>query len=68
MDAWVDLYWLPVGAGGHVVRLNGRLESETGFAQTSKYRVVQAEARRPGHQLRLEQSHRPAVLSQRLAG
>lgn len=25
MEAWVDLYWLPVGAGGHVVRLNGRL-------------------------------------------
>lgn len=25
MKAWVDLYWLPLGAGGHVVRLNGRL-------------------------------------------
>jgi hypothetical protein len=25
VEAWVDLYWLPVGAGGHVVRLNGRL-------------------------------------------
>jgi hypothetical protein len=25
MEAWVDLYWLPLGAGGHVVRLNGRL-------------------------------------------
>jgi hypothetical protein len=24
-DAWVDLYWLPLGAGGHVVRWNGRL-------------------------------------------
>lgn len=24
MEAWVDLYWLPLGAGGHVVRLNGR--------------------------------------------
>jgi hypothetical protein len=23
--AWVDLYWLPLGAGGHVVRWNGRL-------------------------------------------
>lgn len=22
---WVDLYWLPLGAGGHVVRLNGRV-------------------------------------------
>ncbi|QCX26964.1 hypothetical protein [Nocardioides jishulii] len=22
--AWVDLYWLPLGAGGHVVRRNGR--------------------------------------------
>jgi hypothetical protein len=26
MDAaWVDLYWLPLGAGGHCVRWNGRL-------------------------------------------
>jgi hypothetical protein len=24
-DAAVDLYWLPLGAGGHVVRLNGRV-------------------------------------------
>jgi hypothetical protein len=24
-DAGVDLYWLPLGAGGHSVRLNGRL-------------------------------------------
>jgi hypothetical protein len=23
--AWVDLYWLPLGAGGHFVRLNGRI-------------------------------------------
>lgn len=23
--SWVDLYWLPLGAGGHVVRWNGRL-------------------------------------------
>lgn len=23
--AWVDLYWLPLGAGGHCVRLNGRI-------------------------------------------
>jgi hypothetical protein len=22
---WVDLYWLPLGAGGHFVRLNGRV-------------------------------------------
>ncbi len=22
---WVDLYWLPLGAGGHSVRLNGRI-------------------------------------------
>ena len=22
--AWLDLYWLPLGAGGHVVRWNGR--------------------------------------------
>lgn len=25
MNAWVDLFWLPVGAGGHFVRWNGRL-------------------------------------------
>jgi hypothetical protein len=25
MSASVDLYWLPLGAGGHFVRLNGRL-------------------------------------------
>jgi hypothetical protein len=24
-DAYVDLYWLPLGAGGHFVRLSGRL-------------------------------------------
>lgn len=24
-DACIDLYWLPLGAGGHVVRWNGRL-------------------------------------------
>ena len=24
-NAWVDLYWLPLGAGGHVVRWNGRV-------------------------------------------
>ena len=23
--AAVDLYWLPLGAGGHFVRLNGRM-------------------------------------------
>jgi hypothetical protein len=23
--SWVDLYWLPLGAGGHSVRLNGRV-------------------------------------------
>lgn len=25
VGAWVDLFWLPLGAGGHVVRWNGRL-------------------------------------------
>jgi hypothetical protein len=25
MNDWVDLYWLPLGAGGHFVRWNGRL-------------------------------------------
>ena len=24
-DAAIDLYWLPLGAGGHSVRLNGKL-------------------------------------------
>jgi hypothetical protein len=24
-DAWIDLYWLPLGAGGHFVRFNGRI-------------------------------------------
>jgi hypothetical protein len=24
-EAWTDLYWLPLGAGGHCVRLNGRV-------------------------------------------
>jgi hypothetical protein len=24
-DSGVDLYWLPLGAGGHVVRINGRI-------------------------------------------
>jgi hypothetical protein len=23
--AWLDLYWLPLGAGGHFVRLNGKI-------------------------------------------
>ena len=23
-SAWIDVYWLPVGAGGHCVRWNGR--------------------------------------------
>lgn len=25
MDSWVDLYWLPLGAGGRFVRTNGRV-------------------------------------------
>ena len=25
LESGVDLYWLPVGAGGHFVRLNGRV-------------------------------------------
>jgi len=24
-EAWADLYWLPLGAGGHSVRVNGRV-------------------------------------------
>jgi hypothetical protein len=24
-DAWIELYWLPLGAGGHCVRWNGRV-------------------------------------------
>ncbi len=23
--AWMDLYWLPLGAGGHFVRVNGKI-------------------------------------------
>jgi hypothetical protein len=34
MAASVDLYWLPLGAGGHFVRLNGRAyEAVTAFLQ-----------------------------------
>jgi hypothetical protein len=34
MSASVDLYWLPLGAGGHFVRLNGRVyEAITAFVQ-----------------------------------
>jgi hypothetical protein len=25
LEAWTDLYWLPLGAGGHCVRWNGRV-------------------------------------------
>ncbi len=25
MAGWIDLYWLPLGAGGHFVRFNGRV-------------------------------------------
>lgn len=25
VDAWIDLFWLPLGAGGHVVRWSGRV-------------------------------------------
>jgi hypothetical protein len=25
MQSGIDLYWLPLGAGGHSVRLNGRI-------------------------------------------
>ncbi len=32
--AWVDLYWLPLGAGGHFVRANGRAyEAVTAWIQ-----------------------------------
>ncbi len=34
MSASVDLYWLPLGAGGHLVRLNGRVyEAIAAFVQ-----------------------------------
>ena len=33
-DASIDLYWLPLGAGGHFVRLNGRVyEAMQAYAQ-----------------------------------
>src|ERR671914_2662457 len=35
--ATVDLYWLPLGAGGHFVRLNGRLY-EAGAALRARRR------------------------------
>jgi hypothetical protein len=25
LEAWIDLYWLPLGAGGNCVRFNGRV-------------------------------------------
>ena len=37
MSASVDLYWLPLGAGGHFVRLNGRLY-EAGAALRARLR------------------------------
>ena len=37
MSASVDLYWLPLGAGGHFVRLNGRLY-EAGAALRARRR------------------------------
>jgi hypothetical protein len=40
LSGWVDLYWLPLGAGGHFVRLNGWLY-ETAAALRAR--------RRPSH-------------------
>lgn len=34
----IDLYWFPLGAGGHFVRLNGRI-----------YEAVKARRERTGH-------------------
>jgi len=34
-DYAVDLYWLPLGAGGHSVRLNGRVY-EAALAEIGK--------------------------------
>ena len=41
MDAGIDLFWLPLGAGGHFVRLNGRVYEA----------VVAARERRPRRDL-----------------
>jgi hypothetical protein len=37
--AWINLYWLPLGAGGHSVRLNGRVFElmAAGLARRSRY-------------------------------
>ena len=40
-DDWVDLYWLPLGAGGRCVRANGRLDE----------RIVAAREHRTRHDL-----------------
>jgi hypothetical protein len=40
----VDLYWLPLGAGGHSVRLNGRV-FEAVAARPGRLIVVELEIR-----------------------
>lgn len=37
-DAVIDLYWLPLGAGGHFVRLNGRLYEALAAARRHRQR------------------------------
>lgn len=38
LDAAIDLYWLPLGAGGHFVRLNGRLYEALASARDHRKR------------------------------
>ena len=49
MSAAVDLYWLPLGAGGHLVRLNGRL--------------YEAIAARRGHRERCDIYHSALIIT-----
>jgi hypothetical protein len=37
-DDWVDLYWLPLGAGGHFVRWNGRIYEAVAAARQHRSR------------------------------
>lgn len=37
-DDWVDLYWLPLGAGGHFVRWNGRIYEMVAAARQHRAR------------------------------
>jgi len=46
-DYAVDLYWLPLGAGGHSVRLNGRVSTALDGRRGHRTAARQARARCP---------------------